>query len=224
MTDPSLQWAAVDDWFSDRLVPVDPVLDAALDANTRAGLPAHDVSPSQGRLLQLLALVRGARRILEIGTLGGYSTICLARTLPAGGTVVTIEADPAHAEVARSNVARAGLADLVDIRVGAALDVLPQLVAEDRGPFDLVFIDADKPNNPQYLTWALRLAAPGTVLVADNVVRNGAVIDADSDDPSVQGVRRFTEQLAAEPRLSATAIQTVGTKGYDGFILALVTS
>lgn len=224
MTDPSLQWAAVDDWFSDRLVPVDPVLDAALDANTRAGLPAHDVSPSQGRLLQLLALVRGARRILEIGTLGGYSTICLARTLPAGGTVVTIEADPAHAEVARSNVARAGLADLVDIRVGAALDVLPQLVAEDRGPFDLVFIDADKPNNPQYLTWALRLAAPGTVLVADNVVRNGAVIDADSPDPSVQGIRHFTEQLAAEPRLSATAIQTVGTKGYDGFILALVTS
>ena len=224
MTDPSRRWADVDRWFSDQLIPADPALEAVLEANTRAGLPPHDVSPNQGRLLQLLALVRGVRRILEIGTLGGYSTIWLARALPSDGTLVTIEADPARAAVARSNVERAGLADLVDIRVGAALDVLPQLAAEDGGAFDLVFIDADKPNNPHYLTWALRLAAPGTVVVADNVVRNGAVIDADSEDPSVQGVRRFTEQLAAEPRLSATAVQTVGTKGYDGFILALVTS
>jgi predicted O-methyltransferase YrrM len=171
--------------------------------------------------LELLARLQGARAILEIGTLGGYSTICLARALPAGGRLLTLEANAAYAEVARANIACAGLADVVDVRVGPALDTLPLLAAE--APFDLVFIDADKRSNPEYLGWALELSRPGSLIVADNIVRGGAVTDARSDDPSVIGVRRFLELVAAEPRLSATAVQTVGAKGYDGFVLALVT-
>jgi predicted O-methyltransferase YrrM len=218
------QWTAVDRYFTDLLVPADPALDAALAASDAAGLPPHNVAPNQGKLLLLLARLQGARRILEIGTLGGYSTIWLARALPAGGRLITLEADAKHAKVARANIARAGLADVVELRHGPALETLPQLAAERRGPFDLIFIDADKPNNPAYLTWALRLSRRGSLIIADNVVRNGAVIGAASTDPNVQGVRRFMEVLAAEPRVSATAIQTVGSKGYDGFAIALVTA
>lgn len=218
------QWTAVDRYFADLLLPADPMLEAALAASDAAGLPPHNVSPSQGKLLMLLARLQGARRILEIGTLGGYSTIWLARALPAGGRLVTLEADATHLEVARANIARAGLADLVELRLGPALETLPRLAAEGRAPFDLIFIDADKPNNPDYLAWALRLARRGSLIIADNVVRNGAVIDAASGDPNVRGVRRFNARLAAEPRVSATAVQTVGSKGYDGFVLALVTA
>ncbi len=203
-------------------MPPDPALEAALEAAAAAGLPPGEVSATQGKLLELLARVQGARTILELGTLGGYSTIWLARALPSGGRLVTLEADPAYAEVARANFVRAGLAEAVEVRVGPALETLPQLAAEGDGPFDLIFIDADKPSNPEYLEWALALSRPGTLIVADNVVRGGAVLDAGSNDPRVQGIRRFTELLAAEPRLSATAVQTVGVKGYDGFVLALV--
>ncbi|MEY4512463.1 MAG: hypothetical protein RLZZ450_4585 [Pseudomonadota bacterium] len=187
------------------------------------GLPAINVAPNQGKLLQLFARIRGARSILEIGTLGGYSSIWLARALPAGGRLVTLEYDPKHAEVARTNIANAGLAGSVEVRVGKALDTLPQLEKEDRGPFDLVFIDADKENIPAYFTWALRLTKPGSIIIVDNVVRKGAVIDADSKDVNIQGVRRFNELVSREPRVSATAVQTVGSKGYDGFALLLVT-
>jgi predicted O-methyltransferase YrrM len=217
-------WNAVDRYINDRLLAPDPALSAALQASDAAGLPQISVSPSQGKLLQLLAQARGARSILEIGTLGGYSTIWLARALPRDGRLITLEFDPKHAEVARANVARAGLADIVELRIGRALDTLPQLVAESRGPFDLIFIDADKPGYPDYLAWALRLSRRGSVIIADNVVRNGAVVDAASTDPAVQGVRRFIDMLAAEPRVSATAVQTVGSKGYDGFAIALVTA
>ncbi|GAB2594142.1 O-methyltransferase [Streptomyces capparidis] len=216
-------WTDVDNWFEELLVPGDPVLDEALRAGDAAGLPAHSVAPNQGKLLHLLARIRGARSVLEIGTLGGYSTIWLARALPEGGRLVTLEADPAHAEVARATIARAELACTVDLRVGRALDTLSRLAAEGAGPFDFVFIDADKPSNPDYLAWALRLTRAGSVIVADNVVREGAVVDPGSDDPRVQGVRRFTELVAAEKRLTATAVQTVGGKGWDGFVLALVT-
>jgi predicted O-methyltransferase YrrM len=216
------QWTAVDRYFADHLVQSDPVLVAALEANVAAGLPPIDVTPNQGKLLQLLAQLCRARRILEIGTLGGYSTIWLARALPVGGRLVTLEAEPKHAEVARSNIARAGLTDVVDIRVGPALVTLSQLDEQRAGPFDLIFIDADKPNNPEYLTWALKLSRPGSLIIGDNVVREGAVLDAASRDASVQGIRRFLDMLAAEPRLSATALQTVGSKGYDGFAMALV--
>lgn len=218
------QWTAVDRYFTDLFVSPDAVLDAALQANAAAGLPPHNVSPTQGKLLQLLARAQGARSILEIGTLGGYSTIWLARALPPGGCLITLEADPRHAAVARGNIARAGLADVIELYLGPALETLPQLTVEERGPFDLIFIDADKPNNPDYLAWALRLSRRGTLIIADNVVRNGTVIDADSNDPSVEGVRGFHELLAAERRVSATAIQTVGSKGYDGFAIALVTA
>jgi predicted O-methyltransferase YrrM len=219
---PDVLWDSVDRYLDAHLVPPDPILDAALAASVAAGLPAIDVTPTQGKLLELLARVQGARSILEIGTLGGYSTIWLARALPPDGRLVTLEIDPAYADVARSNLERAGLADLVELRVGDALETLPALVAERSGPFDLVFIDADKASNDRYLEWALELARPGTLIVADNVVRDGAVIDAASDDPSVQGVRRFFDLLAAESRVSATAIQTVGAKGHDGFALAVV--
>ena len=212
------RWAAVDRYLTGVLVPPDPVLDDALRACAEAGMPAAEVSPTQGKLLQLLARLAGARRILELGTLGGYGTIWLARALPDGGRLVTLEADPGYAEVARSNIARAGLAGVVEIRVGPALDTLPEL----DGPFDLIFIDADKANNAEYLGWALALARPGTLIVGDNVVRDGEIADADSGDPRVRGIRRFFELVAAEPRLEATAIQTVGTKGWDGFALALV--
>jgi predicted O-methyltransferase YrrM len=217
-------WNAVDQYVNDQLLPPDPALSAALQASAAAGLPQINVSPSQGKLLQLLAQVQGARSILEIGTLGGYSTIWLAGALSRDGRLISLEADPKHVDVARANVARAGLADIVEIRFGRALDTLPQLVAENRGPFDLIFIDADKPGYPDYLAWALKLSRRGSLIIADNVVRGGAVVDSASTDPGVQGVRRFIEMLAAEPRVNATAIQTVGSKGYDGFAIALVTA
>jgi predicted O-methyltransferase YrrM len=216
------RWSAVDSYIGENLVPADPVLEAALRASSDAGLPPISVSPSQGKLLHLLARARGARTILEIGTLGGYSAIWLARALPPGGRLITLEAEPRHAEVARANLAHAGLADVAEVRVGPALDTLPKLQAGGDGPFDLIFIDADKPGYPDYLPWSLRLSRPGSMIIADNVVRGGAVADSASTDANVQGVRRFIEMLAAEPRVSATAIQTVGSKGYDGFALALV--
>lgn len=216
------RWAAVDRYVEDLLLSPDPVLDGALEANAAAGLPAHDVSPPQGKLLLLLARMAGARAILEVGTLGGYSTIWLARALSDDGRLVSLEIDAGYAEVARANVARAGLAQRVDIRVGPAADSLSAMADNGEGPFDSVFIDADKPSNPAYLEAALLLSRPGTVIVGDNVVREGAVTDADSDDPRVQGARRFHELLAADPRLDATTIQTVGSKGHDGFSLALV--
>jgi predicted O-methyltransferase YrrM len=215
-------WNAVDRYINDLLVPSDSALDAALAASAEAGLPAISVAPNQGKLLQLLARLQGARAILEIGTLGGYSAIWLARALSPGGRLITLEADPKHAEVARANIARAGLAGVVELRLGRALDTLPALVREHRGPFDLIFIDADKPGYSDYFAWALKLSRRGTLIVADNVVRKGAVADPASGDPMVQGVRRFTELVAAEPRVSATAIQTVGSKGYDGLAIALV--
>ncbi|MDA5140021.1 O-methyltransferase [Streptomyces sp. AD681] len=216
-------WTAVDDYFNDLLVEEDDALLKAVASQDAAGLPPHQVSPNQGKLLSLLATLRGARRILEIGTLGGYSTIWLARALPADGRLVTLEADAAYAAVAAANVSHAGLDGIVDLRVGRAVDSLPQLADEEQGPFDLVFIDADKPSNPLYLEWALKLTRPGSVIIGDNVVRDGAVVDATSADPRVQGVRRFTELISEHPRLTATTIQTVGAKGYDGFTLALVT-
>jgi predicted O-methyltransferase YrrM len=216
-------WAAVDRYLAEQLVPPDPALDAALHAATTAGLPAIAVSPTQGKLLNLLARSIGARTILELGTLGGYSTIWLARALAPGGRLVTLEANPEYAEVARASIERAGLSDTVELRVGRALDTLPRLAAEGGEEFDLIFIDADKVNTPDYFTWALELTHPGSMIIADNVIRDGGVIDPASDDPSVQGSRRLHELLAAESRVSATTIQTVGVKGYDGFTLALVT-
>jgi predicted O-methyltransferase YrrM len=218
------QWTAVDQYLTDLFVPPDPALAAALDSSAAAGLPAIHVAPNQGKLLHLLARVQGARSILEIGTLGGYSTIWLARALPPGGRLVTLESDPTHAGVARANLARAGVADVVELRLGPALETLPRLAAEGRGPFDFIFIDADKPGYPDYLAWALKLSRRGSLIIADNVVRKGAVADPATTDPLVQGVRRFNELLAAEPRVSATAVQTVGSKGYDGFAIALVTA
>ncbi|MEV6734031.1 MULTISPECIES: O-methyltransferase [unclassified Streptomyces] len=214
-------WTAVDDYFGGLLVEEDKALAAANVDSDAAGLPAHQVAPNQGKLLNLLARIHGARTILEIGTLGGYSTIWLARALPAGGRLVTLEVDEHCADVAAANIARAGLDEVVEIRRGRAIDLLPEL--KDQAPFDLVFIDADKPSNPVYLKWALELTRPGSIIIGDNVVRDGAVVDPDSTDPRVQGVRRFTELIAEHPRLTATALQTVGSKGYDGFVLALVT-
>jgi predicted O-methyltransferase YrrM len=216
------QWTAVDDYINTLLVRPDPVLEAALEASHAAGLPAINVSPAQGKLLHLIARAQGAMTILEIGTLGGYSTIWLARALPQDGRLITLEADPKHAEVARANISRAGLSSVVDVRVGRALETLPDLVAEGRGPFDLIFIDADKTGYPAYFAWALKLCRRGSVIIADNIVRQGAVADAASADSSVQGVRHFNALLAAEPRVSATVIQTVGSKGYDGFAIAVV--
>ncbi len=216
-------WNAVDDYLNDTLVLPDAVLEAALQASTAAGLPQINVSPPQGKFLHLLARVQGARNILEIGTLGGYSAIWLARALPpGGGRLITLEVDAKHAEVARANLARAGLANVTQVRLGRAIDTLPELERESAGPFDLVFIDADKPSNPEYFAWALKLSRRGTVIVVDNVVRGGAVADAASSDAAVLGVRRLNQMMATEPRISATAIQTVGSKGYDGFALALV--
>lgn len=215
-------WHAVDAYVVEHLLPSDPVLHAALRANLAAGLPTIDVAPNQGKLLHLLARMCGARRILEIGTLGGYSTIWLARALPAGGRLVTLEAEAKHAAVAISNIERAGLSSVVELRLGPALESLPRLHEEGEPPFDFIFIDADKPNNAAYLEWSLRLSRPGTVIVGDNVIREGAVIDGESTDARVQGTRRFFESMAAEPRLDGTAIQTVGSKGYDGFAVAIV--
>jgi predicted O-methyltransferase YrrM len=218
------QWTEVDRYFSDKLLPNDPSLESALETSVRAGLPEISVSPNQGKLLQILAQLVGARSILEIGTLGGYSTIWLARGLRAGGHLVTLEVDPKHAEVARLNISRSGLEAVVEIRLGNALETLPQLSAERRDPFDLVFIDADKQNIPTYFEWALKLSRPGALIVVDNVVRSGAVIDADSSDPSVQGVRRFVDLLRAQTGASGTVVQTVGIKGYDGLAIVLVAS
>ena len=218
------QWTAVDRYLTDLFVQPDPALEAALQASAAAGLPPIQVSPNQGKLLFLLAQVQAARNILEIGTLGGYSTVWLARALPGNGRLITLELDEKFAAVARANIARAGLADVVELRLGRALETLPQLAAEGRGPFDLIFIDADKATYPDYFKWALKLSRRGSLIIADNIVRKGAVADAASSDPNVQGVRRFNELLAAEPRVSATAIQTVGSKGHDGFAIALVTA
>jgi len=217
-------WSAVDNYFCDTLIPTDTTLTQALKDSDAAGLPQHHVAPNQGKFLHLLVKMQGARRILEFGTLGGYSTIWLARALPEGGRVVTLEANPQAAAIAAANIARAGVSHLVDIRIGKALDTLPLLEQEGLGPFDFIFIDADKPNNPHYLEWSLKLSRPGTVIIGDNVVRNGAVADAESQDANVQGVRRFFELMAVNPRLSATAIQTVGSKGFDGFSMAIVTA
>jgi predicted O-methyltransferase YrrM len=217
-------WTAVDDFFDRRLMAPDAALEAAAEAATAAGLPDIGVAPNQGKLLQLLARLRGARDILEVGTLGGYSTTWLARALPAGGRLVSLEVDPKHAQVARANLANAGLGDVVDVRVGPALETLPKLAAEGVGPFDLTFIDADKSNNPEYFAWAVELSRPGGLIVVDNVVREGVVADEDSADPGVEGVRRLNELVAAEPRVSATVIQTVGRRGHDGMLIALVTA
>lgn len=221
---PQEQWTAVDHYFNDLFIPSDPIMDAVLAASEAAGLPAINVAPNQGKLLMLLAQMQRAHSILEIGTLGGYSTIWMARALPADGHLITLEISSKHAEIARANIERAGLADRVEVRLGPAADTLSKLVAQKQGPFDLIFIDADKPGNPDYLNWSLKLSRPGTLIIVDNVARSGAVADATSADPSVQGVRRFAEMVSIDPRLSATAIQTVGSKGYDGFALAIVTS
>ncbi|WP_282692017.1 O-methyltransferase [Streptomyces sp. CC208A] len=221
MTNP--QWNDVDAYLTDRLVPADEALTAALADSTAAGLPEIAVAPNQGKLLHLLARTQGARRILEIGTLGGYSTIWLARALPADGSLITLEYSDRHAEVARANLARAGLTDRVEVRTGPALDTLPLLEKEGTAPFDLTFIDADKANNPHYVTWALRLSRPGSLIIVDNVVRDGRVAVEDPTDPAITGTRAMFDLVANEPRLDATAVQTVGTKGHDGFLLARVT-
>jgi predicted O-methyltransferase YrrM len=218
------RWTTVDRYLGATLLPADPVLDAALAANAAAGLPPIDVSPLLGKLLHLLARAVSARAVLEIGTLGGYSTIWLARAVAPSGRVVTLEVDEERAAVAQGNLQRAGLADAVEIRVGRALDTLPRLAADSTAPFDFIFIDADKPSMPQYIEWALRLSRPGTLIVCDNVVRGGAVADPGSTDASAIGARSSLEVLAADPRVSVTAIQTVGSKGHDGFALALVTA
>jgi predicted O-methyltransferase YrrM len=215
-------WTAVDTYLNDHLIPSDPALTNTLKANTAGDLPAIDVSPTQGKFLTLLARMQGAKRILEIGTLGGYSTICLARALPPEGKLVTLELNPHHAAVAKENIRNAGLSHLVEQRVGPALESLAQLEAENTLPFDLIFMDADKPNNPNYLDWAIRLSHPGTVIIGDNVIREGIILEDHSTDPIVTGTRIFLEKLGAHPRLEATVIQTVGSKGHDGFSLAIV--
>jgi len=215
-------WTAVDNYIVESLLEADPVLDAALKANSERGLPAIDVSPAQGKLLNLLVRMSGAKRILEIGTLGGYSTIWLARALPPGGKVVTLELEQHHADVARSNLKTAGLSELVDLRVGPALETLAALSAEGTAPFDFIFIDADKPNNRHYLSWAVRLSRPGTVIVCDNVIRDGAVLNEDGRDANVEGARAAFSFIGDSNRLDGTAIQTVGAKGYDGFAIAIV--
>lgn len=212
-------WTDVDTYIAGNLLAgADPVFEAILRANASAGLPAIDVSPAQGKFLNLLVTISGARRILEIGTLGGYSTVWMAKALPAGGKLITLEYAEKHARVARDNIARAGLLDVVDVRLGAALDLLPAIY----GPFDLIFIDADKPNNPAYLDWAIRLSRPGTVIILDNVVRAGRVLEAGSDDRNVKGSRAAFELLRADSRVDSTALQTVGLKGWDGFVLGVV--
>jgi predicted O-methyltransferase YrrM len=216
------QWTTVDRYFSDLFAHSDSALDGALQASADAGLPSINVSQNQGKLLQMLARIRGAKKILEIGTLGGYSTIWLARALPKDGRLITLEADAKHAQVARANIARAGLSEIVDLRLGRAIETLPKLQAEHLGPFDLVFIDADKPSTPDYFIWSLKLSRPGTVIIIDNVVREGRITDGESTDESVRGIRRVNEMIAAEKRVTATAIQTVGSKGYDGFAMVFV--
>lgn len=215
-------WAAVDEYIHKFFVPSDPALDAALADSVSAGLPNIQVSPAQGKMLHILARLVGARNILEIGALGGYSTIWMARALPPGGKLLTLEASEKHAAVAKANFARAGLTDVIELRLGKGLDLLPHVAAERRGPFDLIFLDANKSDMAEYFDWALRLSRRGTVIVADNSISRGRVLDAASDDPDVQGCRRFHQRVAAEPRVSATEIQTVGVKGWDGFTLIAV--
>ncbi|MGD1099939.1 MAG: O-methyltransferase [Thermoplasmata archaeon] len=216
-------WTAVDAYLEEKLLPADPVLEEALRSSAAAGLPNIQVSPTQGKLLYLLAKALGARRVLEIGALGGYSTIWLARALPKDGRLVTLEVEAKHAEVASANIARAGLQDRVEIRLGRALETLPKILAEKRGPFDLFFLDADKANTRAYFEWTLKLSRPGSLIVVDNVVRRGELADASSPSPDVRGMREFLDALASDSRVSATGIQTVGRKGYDGFVLARVT-
>lgn len=216
------QWTAVDEYLNELHVGSDEALEQALTRSTDAGLPAIAVSPTQGKFMMMLARIQGARRILEIGTLGAYSTIWFAKALPADGRIITIESEPKHAEVARENVEAAGFGEIVDVRLGKALDVLPDIAAENVGPFDFTFIDADKPNIPEYFDWALRLSHSGSIIIVDNVIREGAVIDANSEDASVQGVRRLNDRLARESSVTVTTLQTVGGKGYDGFTIALV--
>ncbi len=219
---PHMDWLDVDTYLASKLLDPDPILEAVLHTNQVAGLPAIDVSPLQGKFLGLLARISGATRILEIGTLGGYSTIWLARGLPANGRLISLEFDPHYAEVARNNIARAGFAERVVVLTGAALETLPQLQDQGIGPFDLIFIDADKASMPAYLEWSIKLARPGTVIVADNVVRDGEVTNPLTSDANVRGVRKFLDMVAADPRLSASALQTVGLKGWDGFALIVV--
>jgi predicted O-methyltransferase YrrM len=218
------KWSTVDTYITGALVKADGALETALETSEAAGLPAISVAPSQGKFLHILARLVNARAILEIGTLGGYSTIWMARALQPGGRLVTLECDPKHADLAKANIARAGVGGIVDVRLGAALETLPRIAAEKIGPFDLVFIDADKVSTPDYFQWALKLSRVGSLIVVDNVIRKGEVANAKSDDPAVRSMRRFIEMAAAEPRVVATAIQTVGSKGYDGFSIALVTS
>ncbi|HEY3254592.1 MAG TPA: O-methyltransferase [Polyangiaceae bacterium] len=216
------QWTRVDEYVTKLMLPSDPTLEAALAAGHAAGLPAINVAPNQGKFLALLAQIQGASRILEIGTLAGYSTIWLARALPKGGRLITLELDPKHAQVARANLEQAGVAAQVEVRVGRALDSLAALAKEGLPPFDFVFIDADKQSIPDYFLWSLKLTHPGSVIVVDNVVRKGAVLEATSSDANVQGVRRFNELVSQTPGVSATTVQTVGSKGYDGFALIRV--
>jgi predicted O-methyltransferase YrrM len=217
-------WSAVDRYIGGHFLPEDPVLEATLASSAEAGLPAISVSAAQGKFLQIMVELLGARRVLELGTLGGYSSVWMARALPADGRLVTLEADAKHAAVARANFARAGLAGRIELREGKALETLPILQAEGQGPFDFIFIDADKPNIPAYFDWALKLSRPGTAIIVDNVVRKGKVTDAASSDANVQGVRAFNERAAREPRVSITTLQTVGAKGYDGFAFIRVKS
>jgi predicted O-methyltransferase YrrM len=217
-------WEAVDKYFDEMLIPHDFTLDDALAAAAAANLPAIQVSSVQGKMLHLLARIMGARNILEIGTLGGYSTIWMARALPDGGRIITLEADPKHADVARKNFARAGVESKIELRLGKALETLPKVATDGLGPFDMFFIDANKSNMPEYFEWSLKLARRGSVIIADNVVRDGAVLDAKSKDADIQGIRRFLEMVGKEKRVSGTALQTVSTKNYDGFALVLVTS
>jgi predicted O-methyltransferase YrrM len=215
-------YTAVDTYLTQTLIPADPILDAVLRSHADSGLPAINVTPTQGKFLNLQARMLNAKRILEIGTLGGYSTIWLARALPPTGKLITLEYDPKHAEVARKNFQQAGLEKMIELHVGAALDTLPKIAAINSAPFDLIFIDADKKNNPHYFQWALKLSHPGSVIIIDNVVREGGILNAASDDPDIQGTRQLLTNLANEPRVSATALQTTDAKGHDGFALALV--
>jgi predicted O-methyltransferase YrrM len=216
------QWTDVDRYFSEKLVASDEALDGAQRAAKEAGLPPISVSAAQGKLLQVLVQLHNAKKVLEIGTLGGYSAIWMARALPEDGRLISLEIDPKHAEVAEASLARAGVGDKVEIRIGAAIDTLPKLAEEGVGPFDLVFIDADKASNADYFSWAVKLSRKGTMIIVDNVVRNGGVLDAESDNPDITGTRRMFDTVAAEGRVSATAIQTVGSKGYDGFVIGVV--
>jgi predicted O-methyltransferase YrrM len=216
------QWTAVDDYITGLFVPPDAALDGALKDSAEAGLPAIHVAPNQGKFLSILVQSLGVKNILEVGTLGAYSTIWMGRALPPDGKIITLEYEPKHAEVARKNITRAGLDKVIEVRLGKAIELLPEIAKENHPPFDLIFIDADKPSNWDYFGWALKLSRVGTVIIVDNVVRDGKVVDADSTDSAVQGVRKFNQMVALEPRVNITEVQTVGSKGYDGFAIAYV--